>query len=316
MKLTNIILGVILAAVLMFPLKLNQKAIIKSDNLKVAYDEALYNATNDSAKYLVYAINNYSTDVIAEGKKVDYKKVNLNLDLALNRFYETLFLNLNIDNNYAEQQALKYKIPIKIATGYDGYYLNYWQYGTNEPKEQWTKKKLYLMNDSKNNITINFTLNNYVYIEDLREHKKYEGEQESFKNKYPNSCFGEKFETVKMQVINQMIKRDLEYYTFYSNDIAKKNGWKLTFKLPYWGDRAINDIAFIAFIQGNTLTGQKTYDSYGFGTAKIVERKPVYGYEENNEKFYSPIKKGDVVFFDEFQAAKNGYKPDLRYYNK
>lgn len=320
MKLTNFLIGIIFVAVLIFPTKINQRTMIKAENHKNAYNEALDNATNDAAKELILVKDNFSLELIADGNKINYKKVNLNLEQSLWRFYNTLFLNLNIEKDFAKQKALLDDIPIMMAIGYDGYYIYSWEekYINNvlEITNEWSKKKQFFMVDEKYNIKIIFTLDDYVFIENLDTGEIHQGKQESFINKYPNSCFGTKFEQVKYQVVNQMIKKDLEFYTYNNNNIAKKNGWKLKFNIPYWGDRAINEVAFIAFYQGKELVSQKKYNTYGFGTARIVKRDPIYGYEIDGHKLYSKNKIGTNTtnFYNEFEAAQNGYSPDPKYY--
>lgn len=307
---------------LVMPGNLNQSSIVKSDNLKNDYNEVVDNATSDAAKALIIPSENYSTELMADGKSTNYQKTNLNLSEGLNRFYKSIYLNLGIQDNGSQQKALVNKIPIIIAAGYDGYYIHTWQENKGSDGKlkiinDWTNKKLYSIKDNKYNIKIHFTLDNYVYIENLNNNQKYEGNAENFSSKYPE-YFGINFTKVRSQIINQMIQKDLNYYTYSNNKIAKKNGWSLKFNVPYWGDRSITTISFIAFLQGKIMTGApNNYDTYGFGTAKIVARKPIYGYlSSDGHKFYSTNKIGtyDIEFYNMFEAAKNGYSPDPKYY--
>lgn len=308
--------------VLVMPGNINENSMVKSDNLKNDYNEAIDNATSDAAKSLIIPSDDYSTELLADGKSADFQKMNLNLKEALNRFYRSLYLNLGIQDSFSKQKELLNKIPVIIATGYDGYYIHTWQEtkdsnGRSTIINDWTNKKLYSIIDEKLNIKISFTLGEYVYIQDLTSGQKYEGDRQTFMTKYP-SYFGDSFYKIRSQIINQMIQKDLEYYTYSNNNIAKKNGWKLKFDIPYWGDRAVTTISFIAFLQGNLVTGAPdNYNTYGFGTAKIVARKPIYGYITlDGNKYYSPNKSGvnDVELFNVFDAAKNGYSPDPKYY--
>lgn len=111
-------------------------------------------------------------------------------------------------------------------------------------------------------------------IEDLNNHQNFEGQQSKFKNKYPNSCFGDeaKFNEVKNRIISNLMKTEFENSTYYNNSIAKKNGWKLNFDLK-GGNRAFDSIEFITFVQNDELKVVQAYDSYGFGSAKIVEKR-------------------------------------------
>lgn len=310
------LIAICLLVILFIPIKINQSLIIKSNNCKVFYDEIMATSSNDAAKSLIYAADSYSIEKLAEGKKADYRDINLNLDKALERFYETLYLNLDIEDNYIGQQSIKYKIPIKLATGYDGYYLNYFK--TNGKEEHWSEKKSYSMIDKENNLTINFTLDDYVYIVDLNTQKRFEGKRKEFETKYPNSCLKDDktFETIRGQIINSLIKSDLEYYTYYSNSISTKNNWNIGYDIPNWGNRNIDSISFMAFYQGKVFEGvEKNYNSFGFGSSKTREEKPIYGYMRDGKNMYSPDRKANSTYFpNEFEAAQNGFDPDLNFY--
>lgn len=308
------LIAILLLSVLYFPLKINQKIIDKSHMTKKQYDEMIVNATSDAAQQLVYAVDNYSNEIQSEGGKTDYRNINLNLDKALDRFYRTIFLNLNIENNYAYQQGIKYKIPIKVATGYDGYYISY--FTEDGQAEKWSDINPYSMVDETNNLVIYFTVGDTVKVVDNTSNTTTEGTSEDFKAKYPNSCFKNKdtFEEVKSQVINSLIRNDLEHYTYYSNAIAQANNWNITFNIPYWGERAINGIAFIAFYQGDAFIGsEKAYNTFGYATSHVKLEKNVFGYEKNGKKLYSYEINGvnPVYFENKYEAASNGYEPNL-----
>ncbi|WP_031368273.1 hypothetical protein, partial [Clostridium botulinum] len=138
------------------------------------------------------------------------------------------------------------------------------------------------------------------------------------KSKYPNSCFGDKFDGIRRQVITNSIRNDLEYYTSLTNQIAIRSGWKYTFKLPYINEKSINDITFIAFMQGFPVEGIENYNTYGWGVAKVVRKNKWYGYEINNKKFYhsnecdksKKLGKNKVIFNSAQEAAENGYYPE------
>ena len=311
------IVAIMLLIVLYFPLKINQQMIDKSHTVSKQYNEMMASATSDAAKQLVYAVDDYSNDIQSEGKRTDYRNINLNLDKALDRFYNTIYLNLNIEDNYAYQQSIKYKMPIKIATGYEGYHISY--FNNNGDGELWSELKPYSMVDETNNLVIFFTLGEEVTVADKNDNTEITGTYKDFKNKYPNSCFKDKetFEEIRSQVINSMIKEDLEYYTYYSNRIAQTNHWNIRFNVPYWGNRAISGISFIAFYQGEAFIGaDEKYNSYGYAASQIVVEKDVYGYEINGKKYYSTEKRGTnpIYFPNRYEAAMEGYSPDLEYY--
>lgn len=317
MKNAFIILAIILIFVIFLPGQINQNQLIRSDELTQRMNEKVDSSVQDATIELMQTRDNKSAQVLSLGNKVDFKTTEINLDAGLKQFYRTLYENLNIEHDYAKQQAEKYKIPIKIATAYDGYYTDTFD---TKSKEKWSNKKTYSLLDKKSNIKINFTLDDYVYIEDLSNNQKFEGQQDTFKSKYPNSCFGDetKFNEIKNRTILNLMKKELENSTYYNNSIAKKNGWKLDFDLK-GGNRAFDSISFIAFVQDDELKVIKAYNSYGFGSAKIVEKKKYIGYVRNNKKLYCREGKNynagnSIKVFESAQdAATAGYTPDPKF---
>ncbi|WP_291582747.1 hypothetical protein [Clostridium sp. UBA6640] len=319
MKLTDLFVVILIViGVVSIPVGVKQKRMIESEALKVRYNEIIDNAVKDSAKTLLDPIDNESIETLGEGKNINFKTTNLNLDKALWRFYQSMFLNLNIENDYMKQQAFLDKVPIKLTVGYDGYYINTWteviENGKNKVKEIWQPKKEFLYYDNKNNIKVNLTLDDFVYVTDMNTNEKLQGKQEEFKDKYKNMLFSDKFDQMRRQIIVDSIRKDLEYYSSLNNEIALKNGWGYTLKLPLIDEKAINDITFIAFFQGLPLNGIELYNTYGFGVARVVRNHNVYGNEESGVKYYHTDKcnnktNSDVIFDSPIDACKNGYYP-------
>ncbi|MBD8045848.1 hypothetical protein [Clostridium faecium] len=317
MKWTDyMIFAIILITSISLPLKIKQEKMLKSEELKIIYNEAVDNAVKDAVKTLLEPADNESMEILADGKKINFKKTNLNLDKALWRFYQTMFLNLNIENDYMMQEAIKSKIPIKLAVGYDGYFINSWQEikEGNKLKEVWHPKTPYIYFDTKNNLSISLTLDNTIYI--IGE----DGEKEEYKaedllGKYNNILFSqdiEKFHEVRKQIIIESIQKDLERYSSLNNQIAIKNGWGYTLQLPIIDERAINDISFMAFLQGKPLNGIDLYNNYGLGIARAVRES--YIYTNVGDKYYhnkncNKSTNYDSIFDSEKEAAKAGYHP-------
>lgn len=299
------------------PTKIQQNSINSVETMSRQYDEMLVNATSDATYKLLEATDSYSNEVEAEGIKMDYRNINLNLDAALDRFYKTVFMNLNIEDNYSEQQSIKHRIPIKIALGYDGFYVNY--FNTDGKGEQWSEIHKY--SDVQGDLVIHFTLGDEVSVTNVKTKESKTGKYEEVAPYFLRSCLKDKetFDKVKSQVINSLIQSDLEYYTTRNNQIAKRFGWNMNFDIPYWGNRAINSIAFVAFYQGDGYPGiSKIYDSFGYSTSQSVVKKDIYGYNYEGKKLYSDRKLNNVgqltYFENQFEAAANGYRPDPRYY--
>lgn len=314
-----IAVAIILLAVIFLPGKINQIQLIRSNEYIERGNEAVDNAVQDAALELMQSKDNESSEVLTLGNKVNFKTTELNLNAGLQQFYRTLYQNLNIENDYAKQQAEKAKIPIKIATGYDGYYIDVFESKKGGNPEHWSDKKTYSLLDTKSNIKIDFTLDDYVYIQDLTNKQKFEGQQSTFKTKYPNSCFGDetKFNEVKNRTIINLMTTELESSSYYNNYIAKKNGWRLNFDLK-GGNRNFDSISFIAFVQNDELKVVDAYDSYGFGSSKIVQSKEYLGYEVNGKKLYhkgidNKTGTNQRIFQNARDAASAGYTPDPKF---
>lgn len=304
---------------LYIPTKVEQKSIITAESFSKQYDEVLVSSTSDATKKLIEVTDSYSNELMAEGTKVDYRDINLNLDAALDRFYKTLFINLNIEENYSYQQVIKYRIPIKIAVGYDGFYVNYFK--TDGTGEEWSD--IHKFSDVQGDLVIHFTLGDYVTVTNPKTKETNEGTRKELEGLYPKSCLKdeETFNSVKSQVINSLIQSDLEFYTKQANQIALTYDWNFNFDIPYWGNRAINSLAFIAFYQGDGFVGNnKIYSSFGYSTSQTVDKRDIYGYTINGKKLYSDNKLsnvGELAYFESpYEAAIKGYSPDPKYYYK
>ena len=308
----------ILYTLLFIPVGLNQKALVKSDSLNIDYSEAINNSTDDAVLALLTPTSNDSNEKMSYGNASDFQEIDLNLKNGLDRFKQSLYLNLNIESDISKQIELLKDIPIIIATGYDGYYIYSWQELRTDGKvnviNKWGDKKAYSTLDKEDNIIISYTLNDYVYIKNLTTGIKSEGDRKLFATQYPNYFNDTHFTKTKTQIINQIMQGNLESYTYSYNKIAKNHNWQLKFNTPLWGDRAINTVSFIAFMQGKLTTGAPVeYNSFGFGTAKITKKDKIYGYTSNNgDKLYSSdsSNKNSLIFDDPTSAANAGYEPD------
>ncbi|UYZ39104.1 hypothetical protein OD350_28955 (plasmid) [Clostridium beijerinckii] len=313
------IVMIIVIYALYLPTKIEQNSIDTAAALSQDYDEMLASATNDATQQLIYSTDSYSNELMAEGTKFDYRNINLNLDKALDRFYRTVYINLNIEENYSYQQAIKHRIPIKIAVGYDGFYVDYFK--SDGTGEAWSD--IHKFSDVQGDLVFHFTLSDEVTVTNSITKVTKTGTREELASLYPSSCLKdeETFKKVKSQVINTLIQSDLEYYTKNTNAIALRYGWNIKFNIPYWGNRAVNSVAFIAFYQGDGFAGgKKVFDSYGYATSQILNKRDVYGYTVDGKKLYSDNKLenvGKLTYFESpYEAAKDGYSPDPRYYIK
>jgi hypothetical protein len=314
------LLGIIIILSLYIPTSIDQSKKIDAENLKVRYNRIIETAAQDATYSLVDPKAQISQEILSEGEGGNYKTIDLNLDKALWRFYETLYMNMNIENNGVSKAMLREYIPLKLAVGYNGFYINVLtevtsaSTGRKEIREVWNPIKTYAYYDEKNKIGIEFTLDNYVKIYDTNTKKIIEGTAEEMRLVYPNSIFNKDFDFTRRRIITELISRDLSHFTEVTNNIAKKQGWGYLFKVPYIDNRAINDISFIAFLQGLPITGLKDFNTFGFGVSQIINSKKYYGNLVSGVKVYH--KKGcidltdePILFNNKMDAAKQGYYP-------
>lgn len=311
------IIVIIMAAI---PVNLGIDKRIEAEQIKRSYNSAIDSAVRDAASVLIESNNSESAEILANGLNDNYEKIELNRDRALNKFYETMFINMNVSKDKINQEILKKYVPIKIIVGYDAYYINT-LYEINdehtnkhEIKEKWMPGKKYVFFDKKNNLGIYFSLADYTVVNDYNTGKINIGSNEELNKLYPISVFGTEFNNIRKSAIIENIKNDLTYFTYLNSEIAKNNGWRYSFEIPVIDNRAIDNISFIAFVQGLPISGTENLNTYGFGVSKIVNTKHYYGNEIKGRKYYhrkncSLAQESDKVFDTKEEAAKAGYYP-------
>lgn len=314
-----IIMAILILTNLYLPTRMEQNTIFTAEAQSKQYNEMLVRATSDATQTLLRVSDSYSNELMAEGTKVDYRNININLDASLERFYKTLYINLNIEEDYSYQQSVKFRIPIKIAIGYDGFYVNYFK--TDGSGEEWSD--IHKFSDVQGDLVIHFTLSDEVTVTNHVTKETRTGTRAELAKYYPTSCLKDEatFNKVKSQVINSLIQSDLEFYTTKNNQIALQNGWNMNFDIPYWGNTSIDSVSFIAFYQGDALLGtNKMYSAFGYATSQAVNKREIYGYTRDGKKLYSDNKLtsvGELTYFEnQFEAAMKGYSPDPIYYYK
>ena len=91
------------------PTKIQQNSINSVETMSRQYDEMLVNATSDATYKLLEATDSYSNEVEAEGIKIDYRNINLNLDAALDRL-TILILKEKVNNGQKYINILMHKV--------------------------------------------------------------------------------------------------------------------------------------------------------------------------------------------------------------
>jgi hypothetical protein len=134
------------------------------------------------------------------------------------------------------------------------------------------------------------------------------------------------FHKMRRQVITDSIKKALISETSEHNEYAKYLGIAYSFNIPEvsaveWHN-AINDISFLAFIQGIPIGVDTYYNNYALGGSRIITAADIYATDNIRGKRYHTGKcsevltggvidynKIDQIFLNNVDAASAGYYP-------
>lgn len=309
--------------IMALPMFIDQSKKKEAENEKFVYKNAMESAVQDAAAILMNPTQSNAVDVMASGYNLSEKRVEPNLDAALDQFYRTLFINMNIQNK-SYQEAFKAYIPIKLVMAYDGYYINAKTKanidGDEKNIEMWQPKKYYSYYDEINGLIINFTLDDYVSIYDNYSAETKEGIRKDMEKAYPycEVLKEENFEKFRLQIIVDKIQKDIEFYVGKNNPIAHNHNWAYKFNIPAVKDHAkfntMDNVSFFAFVQGLPESFTETYSTYGSSTTKVSKKEKYFGNVINGIKYYhtencSKNVNSDVIFNSKQQAASQGYYP-------
>jgi len=325
MKITDFALIFLLAFLpISIAIDVDQHRQIESVSWQQVYDEVMYTASEDATIALLQQSGQESQEQVFEGAYKSSKDLNLNLDAAMNRFLETVYINFGVDDKVG-QDSLKANLPVQMVVGYDGLHIHTWDNvfnsdtGTKETKEIWMPKIPYSYYDKVSNITLNFTLDDYVYVYNNTNAAKDEGRREKLALKYPVELFtsAATFDNIRRQSIIQLIQKQLEFFTNRANYLSKVFGQGYIYNIPMisketWNN-TINDVCFISFLQGLTIPGtDKTYSTFGFGGTRVKLKNKFVGCTYNGIKYYHKegcVRIGTIeeTFNSKKEAARNGY---------
>lgn len=310
----------IFAFIILFPFSLamdfNQKSSITAIETKQIYEQALRIATEDATKTLLSSTND-------DGETIEDKLKNPNLNAALERFNETMYINLNLKGDKVGQDALKSFLPVKLVVAYDGYFLNVWESvidhtGRKKVVDIWLPKKFFVYYEASTNLIFNFTITDKVSIYDVLTGTYIEGKRADMELLYPSSTVLKNinFDNIRRQTIIEMINNDLELYSMKYNYLAKKLGYGYNFSIPIiskddWNN-TVDGITFMAFLQGMPVSNSDIQiNTYAFCASSMKEIHFYYG---TNDMFYhrdncSLLTSTDIKFQNKKDAASKGYYP-------
>lgn len=311
MKITDMAM---IALIVFFPivLKMELDTITQShaNEYREVYNYVIEAAAEDATRSLINRNNSSFEDL---------------LNSALNRYYETIYTNFNIENDPVGQEAVKMYFPYQMVIGEDGYYVHVYHESMDTGDvgphmvNAWMPKVPYSFFDTSANLIINFTLSSYCYVFDADTAQWYEGPRSDMSTLFPASVVFSiaNFENVRLKTIVDQVRSALEYYSYMHNQVALKYGYTYQYNIPYIDDDAllntIKSVSFIGFAQGMPV-GTEYYSTYGFGGARISINKKYYGNIINLVSYYHEegcplLSSSRKVFVSKKDAASNGYYP-------
>lgn len=325
MKITDIAIIVLFIFLgVSIKLEIDQRKLIQAENLKARYSEIMIAATEDATLSLLLPDSNASEDILKLGYDKKYMEVNPNLDKALERFNETMYENMGIENDKVAQDAFKMHVPVKLVVSYDGYYVNAWQevYNSSTNKyetiEMWSPKKPYSYYEPQNKLVIGFTLDDFIYVYNTQTGITQSGRRSQLSSFYPGVLFSQAtFDNIRRQTIVEYIQKELMVYSVKYNNIAKQMGLGYVYSIPLiseddWNN-TIKDTCFIAFLQGLPV-GTESYNTFGFGGTRVVAAKKYYGNSFSGVNYYHEEDcpqaiNSNIKFDSRKEAAQKGYYP-------
>lgn len=249
----------------------------------------------------------------------------LNKEKAVETFFNTLYINLNIINDPVKQQQIQSYIPFILVMDTDGYYtytletyrgidgLTYFQ-------QVWSEKQYFVHGDER--YVYGFTLTNKVtlYVKDSKQF--FEGDKDELAMIYPDSILGDSdFDQIRRQCITDTLVSTMKNAINRHNNIAHQMGIFYDFYLPSDDGsaylNAFNDVGMISFFQGMPIghTGAY-YNHYAFGGAQIIKKSPLYVQKETDGEILYYHREGcpglvqkDNYFTDSKECAKKGAFP-------
>ncbi|UHA73110.1 hypothetical protein [Paenibacillus sp. 481] len=281
------------------------------------YNQMLNTAVDDAALILQQSAVWKEAE---EGYESD-KRLQLNKELALQTFFRSLHLNLQIVTDPISQLQLKNYIPVVLLLGYDGYEL-YAEEQFVDTKQQvqfthvWMPKRPYSYVDPHGNV-FSFTLDDFVtvYTTTGQWIRGYQRELQ-LSTHIPLLQDEKSFDAVRRTMIVNRVQEDVAYRINLHNEWSKRNGVAYTFTLPTisteeWHN-SIDDVGIIAFVQGLPM-GTARYNNYALGGARLIRNEYVYGTTIQGIKVAYPQACKPIVIEETFtgarEAAKQGYYP-------
>ncbi|KAB3525461.1 hypothetical protein [Alkaliphilus serpentinus] len=214
------------------------------------------------------------------------KEITLNKERAMEAFFNSLFLNMDVVGDEIAQKKILGYIPAMVIVDYDGIYLlTNQEYtaadGYKEIKPIWKPKVPYSYSDGS--YIYSFSLDDYIEIYDIANNRILKGLQGDLKAEIPSDIIqqDELFENVRRRTIIEAIKREVNHSINNHNLIAHQFGITYSFTLPVIDDedwhKTLDDVGMLVFFQGLPIgIGGQRYNNYALGGARVVKGQHYY----------------------------------------
>ncbi len=284
MKIHNFVLIFLVICISSFVVtNAKQNALYQVSLQKEKYDSIIERAVDDASQCLVDKDRGNNADIQKEE--------------ALDVFFQSVYAGFGILHDEEAKEQLKHYIPVIMVMGRDGcYFLYHEEYEDNGRNrcERWSEKIPFHYYDADNKATIDFTIDDMVYLYDGIYDFSYIGTRNDLNNEVGLDIFNEKekFDEIRKTTITNVIISRMNYYINQYNLIASNYGIEYEFSIPYFDDsdwaRTIDDISIVVMFQGypyGSFTTER-YNCYEISGARVKKSAKYYITEIDGVKYY------------------------------
>ncbi|RUT39530.1 hypothetical protein EJP82_25970 [Paenibacillus anaericanus] len=247
------------------------------------YANAFQAAVDDTGAYLA----RFEAQQVTSGIRYQREKqLEFDMDI-LNVFYDNLALKFGIESNPVAIQNLKVHIPALVLFQYNGYVLITLEDQLNSSGQMELKPVFWPIRaynyTLKNGSILYFTLDDQVTIYDKDYNRFLQG---SFSEIQANNGTAftaplndlQMFREMRQNTITTLVEQDLGGAINGHLEVAKRLGLNIQFTIPRGlNEQSIQNVGFMAFIQGYPLPGGERLNTFSFGGSAVIQRKPLVG---------------------------------------
>jgi hypothetical protein len=249
------------------------------------------------------------------------KQLETDMDV-LNVFFSNLALKFGIENNPIGIQTLKIHMPAMVLFRYNGYVLvtlddSASSNGQHEFTPVFWPIRPYTYTLQNGNV-IYFTLDDQATVYDKSANTFFQGNYEDLivqTNLSPLDTL-DKFREIRNNSIVQNVENDIGGAINRHLELVKRMDLNIQFSIPRGlAEQSIQDIGFMAFVQGYPLPNGELFDGFALGSGAVLQRKTYIGTITTTgqhvayEKSCVPSSGITVIenLFDPEEAVKKGY---------